>query len=228
MQKHRAVSDPDILAQLSPAERRKLDQRTVVREHPKGALINSPGNIDRYVYYVMEGRVKIYDLSACGREIVFRTCGPKSFFGIAEIFGRYERQVFAEAIRPTKVLCIEKPAFELLIKANPAVALLVIRVLGHRIRQAHRSIKSFVFCDTRSRLAQLLLKLAEMDGELHADGAVTIKPQLTHQEIADMIGAIRQTASEILNDLKKLGHIKTERSRITILNRAGLEGLIHD
>ena len=43
-----------------------------------------------------------------------------------------------------------------------------------------------------------------------------------------MIGAIRQTASEILNDLKKLGHIKTERSRITILNRAGLEGLIHD
>ena len=228
MPEHRAASDPDIFSQLSPEDRENLDRHTVEKDHPKGAIINSPGNIDRYVYYVLEGRVKIYDLSACGREIVFRTCGPKSFFGIAEIFGRYERQVFAEATRPTKVLCIDKPAFELLIKANPAVALLVIRVLGNRIRQAHRSIKSFVFCDARSRMAQLLLKLAEMDGERHTGGAVAIKTRLTHQAMADMIGAIRQTASEIINDLKKQGYIKTDRGRIIILDRTGLEGLIPD
>ncbi len=228
MKRTSAASDPDIISQLSADDREKLIKRTIIRDYPKGAIISSPGETARYVYYVMEGRVKIYDLSACGREIVFRTCAPKSFFGIAEIFGRHERQVFAEALEPVKILCIEKPAFELLIKSNPAVALLVIRVLGNRVRQAHRSIKSFVFSDTRSRMAQLLIKLAESDGERYPDGKVVLKSKLTHQEIADMIGAIRQTVSEIINDLKKKGYIKTDRGIITILNHDGLAKQIHD
>lgn len=228
MKRTHTSPDPDIITELSAEDRAKLTKRTVIKDYPKGTIINSPGDKVRHVYYVLEGRVKIYDLSAYGREIVFRMCGPKSFFGIAEIFGRQERQVFAEATEPTKVLCIEKPAFELLIKSNPAVALLVIRILGNRIRQAHRSIRSFVFSDARSRMSQLLIKLAEIDGERRPDGTVALGTRYTHQAMADMIGSIRQTVSEIMNDLKRQSFIKAEHGKITILNRAGLERLIHD
>lgn len=228
MGKNHAAMDPDILSSLSADDRAKITKHSVKKDYPKEAVIYSPGDTARYVFHVLEGRVKIYDLSACGREIVFRTCGPKSFFGMAEIFGRSERQVYAEATEPVKILCIEKPAFELLIKSNPVVALMVIRVLGNRVRQAHRSIKSYVFSDARSRMAQLLINLAETDGERRRNGTVVLGTRLTHQTMADMIGAIRQTVSEIIIDLKKQGYIKTDRGIITILDHAGLAGLIHD
>jgi CRP/FNR family transcriptional regulator, cyclic AMP receptor protein len=218
--------DVDLLAQLAPEDRAALCSRSLQKVYPKGAIITSPGDTGHDVYYVLRGGVKIYNLSACGREITYRLCGPHSFFGIAEIFANEERGVFAEATQPTEILCIDKRDFEQLVHGNPTIALSVIQILGSRIRQAHRAIKGFAFSDARSRMAQLLVKLAQIDGAAQPDGAVTLKNRFTHQELANMIGAIRQTVTEILNDFKRDGYIRSDHGKITIVDFAGLESLI--
>jgi len=223
MDKGHLSRDMDIIAELEPEERAALCRRSLQKAYSKGAIITSPGDTGHDVYYVVRGSVKIYNLSACGREITYRLCGPGSFFGIAEIFSDEERGVFAEATQQTEILCIDRRDFEQLVQANPAVAFSVIRILGSRIRQAHRAIKGFAFSDARSRLAQLLVKLAQIDGTEHPDGAITLKNRFTHQEMANMIGAIRQTVTEILNDFKRDGYIRSGRGQITIVDSAGLE-----
>ena len=227
MEKRWYFNEVDVLAQLPKGERAFLFQKSFRRMYPKNTIIHSPGDKGDSINYVLSGRVKIYNLSACGKEIIYRFCTPHSFFGIAEIFGE-EREVFAEAAEDAEILYVDKASFEELLSRNPGIALTVMKILGSRIRQAHRAIKDFVVCDARSRLAQLLVKLAQMNGDLNSDGTVTFKNKFTHQEMANMIGAIRQTVTEIINDFKRNGYLRCENGKITIVNCAGLEHLIID
>ncbi len=222
----RVSEDLDLPAQISSESREELERHSVTKVFPKGTLIGSPGQRPGIVYYILSGRVKVFDLSACGREIIFRICGPGSLVGIAEIFSDGERLVFAETLDDVKAKCIDKACIENMVQHDRAAALLVIRILGNRIRQNHRAIKGFVFGDARSRIAHLVVKFAELDGRPNPDGSVTIGSGFTHQVIADMIGATRQTVSEIMSDLKKRGYVTSTGRKITVSDFRGLKGQI--
>ena len=226
MERRRVAKEMDLNAGLADEERAFLNQHSHHKKYPKNSLIHSPGDKIKVVGYVVSGRVKVYNLAACGKEIIYRFCPPHSFFGIAEIFGGEERAVFVEAVEDTEVLCIDKRHFEELLRRNPELALVVVTILGSRIRQAHQAIKDFVAADVRSRLAQLLIKLAQMGGSPDPQGVVTIPDKFTHQEMANMIGAIRQTVTEIINDFKRRGYIRYEAGKIAILDRQGLADLL--
>lgn len=228
MERRRSTEEMDLIAGLSDAERTFLYQHSHLKKYPKNSLIHSPGDKIKVVGYVVSGRVKVYNLAASGKEIIYRFCTPHSFFGIAEIFGGEERAVFVEAVEDTEVLCINKKYFEELLRRNANLALVVMTILGSRIRQAHKAIRDFVAADVRSRLAQLLIKLAQMGGSLDPNGVVTISDKFTHQEMANMIGAIRQTVTEIINDFKRQGYIRYEAGKIAILDRQGLVDLLND
>lgn len=227
MEKHRILRETDIMARLPESERESLYRESHRKKYPKHTVIHSPGDRGEVISYVLSGRVKIYNLSACGKEIIYRFCTPNTFFGIAEIFGE-DREVFAEAMEDTEVLCIEKKRFEGLIRRHPDIALMVMKILGTRIRQAHRAIMDFVVCDVRTRLAQLLIKLAQMNGVVNKDGTTTLKNKFTHQEMANMIGAIRQTVTENINAFKRSGYIRCADGRLTIVELDKLRELVAD
>jgi CRP-like cAMP-binding protein len=228
MEKQSSPHEIDFLGQLPEGERTLLERHAIRKRYPRAAIIHSPGDLGAMVHFVVSGRVKIYNLSACGKEIIYRFCTPNSFFGIAEIFGGDEREVFAEAVEDTEVLCTDKHYFENLVLRNPVLTLSVMRILGNRVRQAHKAISSFVFCDVRTRLAQLLIKLAQINGVENPDGTITLRNRFTHQEMANMIGAMRQTVSENMNHFKRNGHVRVAGERITLTDPAGLKKLIVD
>jgi CRP-like cAMP-binding protein len=221
-----SLNENDLIGQLPEDERLFLERNSVRRHYPRGTVIHAPGDPGTSVSFLLGGRVKIYSLSACGKEIIYRFCTPNSFFGIAEIFGGEVREVFAEAVEDTEVMSTDKKHIEDLIQRNPSLALAVIRILGSRIRQAHSAIQGFVFCDARTRLAQLLLKLAQINGLHNDDGTVTLRNRFTHQELADMIGAIRQTVTENINYLKHHGYVRIAGERIVLVNPARLKKII--
>jgi CRP-like cAMP-binding protein len=228
MEKQCCLNENDLVQQLPEGERALLEHHSTRKRYPRATIIHSPGDLGMMVNFVLSGRVKIYNLSACGKEIIYRFCTPNSFFGIAEIFGGDEREVFAEAMEDTEVLCTDKQYFENLILRNPALSQAVMRILGNRVRQAHKAIQSFVFCDVRTRLAQLLIKLAQINGVENPDGTITLRNRFTHQEMANMIGAIRQTVTENLNHFKRSGYIRVTEERITLIAPASLKDLIVD
>jgi CRP-like cAMP-binding protein len=228
MERPRSAEEMDLIAALSAEERTFLYQHALLKKYRKNQLIHSPGDKIQMVGYVKSGRVKVYNLAASGKEIIYRFCTPNSFFGIAEIFGEEKRSVYVEAMEPTEVLCINKRNFEELLRHNPNLALIVMQILGRRIRQAHKAIKDFVTADVRSRLAQLLLKLAQMGGAGGDRDPISIADRFTHQEMADMVGANRQTVTEIINDFKRQGYIRYDGGKITIIDRQGLAALLND
>jgi len=215
------LSPLEIIETLSQEERELFYRKACRNKYPKGTLVFSPGDLGGAIFYVMSGGIKIFNMSSCGKEVIYWFCYPRDFFGLAEVCGGEKRTVFAEAAEDSELLSLSGKDFEAFLGRNPQVALLLMRVLGRRLRQAHETIKELIACDVYSRLAQLLLKLGQICGA-SCKGAVVLEKKFTHQEMASMIGATRTTVTEVLNEFKKKGFIETRGGRITILDRESL------
>ncbi len=225
MEKRWYLDNLDFIKELTEDQRIFFYKNAYKKSYPKNTVIFSPGDTGNLIYYVESGRVKIYNLSPGGREIIYWFCNPKDLFGLAELCGGEMRAVFAEAVEDTQTLAINKMNFVELISKNPEISLLIMRLYGSRIRQAHETIRDLVACDVSSRLAQLLIKLGQISGE-PMEGRILLKDKLTHQEMANMIGATRTTVTEIINQFKREGFVKYDAGKITILNPEKLAEII--
>ncbi|MHC1713906.1 MAG: Crp/Fnr family transcriptional regulator [Solidesulfovibrio sp.] len=208
--------ESDFLGLLTEEQKRFVEEKSYGKFYHKHSIIHSPGDRVYHVNYILDGKIKIYNISASGKEVIYRFCGRNTFFGLAEICGEDRREVFAEAVEDTHTWCLERDDFLKLLQANHDVALFAIKVLGGRLRQAHRAIQSLAIQDTNSRLACLLLKLVKMGrGQ---SGENVIDEKLTHQDLANMIGATRTTVTEIINDYKEMQYIEYLDGKIRILD----------
>lgn len=207
-------SEANVLATLAPEQREELLRDAVPRTCGRNSMVFAPWDRCNVVYYLVSGSVKIYDVTSDGREILFRICEPGTFFGFSAIFGGQTRLVFATTQIPSKLLSIERPTFEQFIARHPRFSMAVIHMLGRRLRQAHAAIAEFVAGDVRSRLAQILLKFSETTCE---NGTAVVHNKLTHQDLANMIGATRTTVTKIVNEWKRLGLLKTVHREFVIL-----------
>jgi CRP/FNR family transcriptional regulator, cyclic AMP receptor protein len=225
MEKRWYFDNLDFIQELTEDQRAFFFRNVFKKSYPKNSVIFSPGDSGNLIYYVVSGRVKIYNLSQGGKEVIYWFCNPKDLFGLAELCGAEMRAVFAEAVEDTQTLTINKANFLELINKNPQISLILMRLFGSRIRQAHETIRDLVACDVPSRLAQLLIKLSQINGEAVGD-RLTLKNKLTHQEMADMIGATRTTVTEIINRFKREAFLKYDSGKITFLNLKKLSELI--
>ena len=220
------VDEAKIVADLPRDQYDFLFKNAPRKRYAKNSVVYAPEDRGNYVYYVVKGGVKIFSLSGDGREIIYRICNPRTLFGLSSVFGGQLREVFAQTVGDTEVLCVRRESFEKLILRNPMFAVAIIHVLGHRLRQAHAAITEFIVGDVRSRIAQLLAKFANT-ANAAKDGSVAIENKLTHQEIANMIGATRTTVTKAINGWKRLGIVRTVRGRIVILNYPAIRDMIH-
>ena len=177
------------------------------------------------VFYLRSGMVKIYHLSAQGDPTIFWFCVPGDLFGAGGLSGSLQQSVYGEATESSVVYTISRTAFEVLLKCHPQLAINVIRLMGARLRLACDSMTDLVSQLTNVRLARALLRLAYNCGVLHGD-RVVLRLRITHEELANMIGASRQTVSEALRDLCARGLIEIERRIITIPAPERLQELI--
>jgi CRP/FNR family transcriptional regulator len=206
---------------LSAEERDYLEKNAFRRFYRKNTIIHSPGDQTGLVYYILDGRVKIYNISESGKEVIFRFCHKAYLFGLAEVCGGNRREVYAEAVEDTRVLGIDRKYFIDIIRGNPEFSIQVFNILGDRLRQAHRAIQSLAIQDVGERLAYLLLKLARMHAPNTSEDTIGYK--LTHQEMANMIGATRSTVTEVINYFKEKQYIAYVDGIITILDFENLK-----
>jgi CRP-like cAMP-binding protein len=119
---------------------------------------------------------------------------------------------FAEAIDDCLICVMSRTDLERLILNKPQVALRILEVTGKRLREAEERLENMAFKGIPARLASLLLRLAEEQGNDEIAG-------LTHQDLAESVGTYRETATQVLNDLKAQGLIEIGRKRIKVLER---------
>ena len=122
---------------------------------------------------------------------------------------------FAEAVEDCTICVMSRNDLERLILSKPQVALRILEITGRRLREAEERLENMAFKGIPARLASLLLRLAQEQGSNDITG-------LTHQDLAESVGTYRETATQVLNDLKAQGLIEIGRKRITILDPEGL------
>jgi CRP/FNR family cyclic AMP-dependent transcriptional regulator len=149
-----------------------------------------------------------------GREVILGTMGSQEYFGEMGILDDQPRSASVYTQEPCEMLRLSKAGFMSCLKENSEVAMLVIRNLVKRLREADRKIESLALVDVSGRVARLLMDMAQ-----DVDGRLVVPRMPAKQEIARMIGASREMVSRVVKDLEQRGLIRTERRSAIIIDR---------
>lgn len=204
----------NIFADMTDVEMRRLAERTTMRTYARGRVISQPSDPPDTIYLIKEGRVKLCRYSASGREQILSLLERGDIFGERSLVGA-SAEVHCEAFEDTLICVLRRRDFEDLMRSKPELALRVMKVLAGRLRQAEEAIENLAFRDVPGRLAANLVRLAEAYGEPHGEGR-RLALRLTHQDLAGMIGATRETVTTVLNRFRDEGLITMDGRQIVI------------
>jgi len=188
----------------------------------KGDYVFRANEISDTLFVLLDGRVKIKRLTKQGRELIQWFCLPGEIFGLAEDHLNRNRGLYAQALTSSKLLCIPKGIFQQYLIENPHISLMIVEQLSSRLRSLGDMLLNMSSENAYTRLVCLLQRLIEFCGRDCAQG-IYIDMYLSHQELADMIGVCRQTASSMISRLKQQGIIETNRKGIYIKSPASLD-----
>ena len=214
-EKLRYLSELTVFQDLSAREMQELNRIITMSTVPRGRVFYRPEEPGEVLFILKEGRVQLYRISPEGKKLVITTLGPHTLFGEMALLGTKMHNTFAEAIDDCLICVMSRTDLERLILQKPQVALRILEVTGKRLREAEERLENMAFKGIPARLASLLLRLAEEQGNEEIAG-------LTHQDLAESVGTYRETATQVLNDLKAQGLIEIGRKRIKVLDSARL------
>ncbi|GIV79372.1 MAG: cyclic nucleotide-binding protein [Litorilinea sp.] len=214
-EKMRYLSELTVFQDLTPREMEELNRITTMSTVPRGRVFYRPEEPGEVLFILKEGRVQLYRISPEGKKLVITTLGPHTLFGEMALLGTKMHNTFAEAVDDCLICVMSRTDLERLILNKPQVALRLLEITGKRLREAEERLENMAFKGIPARLASLLLRLAEEQGSNEIVG-------LTHQDLAESVGTYRETATQVLNELKSQGLIEIGRKRIKILDMEGL------
>jgi len=200
-------------APLEQEALRKVAASGVVRQFPKQAILINEGDVGDSLYVILAGRVKVYASNAAGREVVLNFHGPGEYVGEMSLDGA-PRSASVITVEPTTCAIVNRAQFRDFLAANPDFAQHLIRTLIRRARSATENVKSLALSDVYGRLVRLVNALC-----VDVGGRLTVRERLTHQEIADRVGASRDMVGKLLKDLVAGGYLLVEDRQITILRK---------
>ena len=188
------------------------------RSYPRNSFILRAGEETDALYIILSGRVKLLIPDEEGHEVILSIMGSQEFFGEMGLLDDQPRSASAETLEACEMLRVSKAGFTGLLKDNFELAMLIIRNLVRRMREADRKIESLALIDVYGRVARLLIDLAQ-----NVDGKWVVERTPAKQEIARMIGASREMVSRVVKDLHQKGLIRSEKRRIYVLDKASMQ-----
>ena len=210
-----------LFASLTPEEMQALAARTSRRRLERGELLFGEGDPCTGLFLVASGKMRIFKLSASGREQVLALEGPGSSFAELPVFdgGNYPA---AAASDDAELLFISRRDFQNICREHPEVALKVIAVVGGRLRRLVGIIEELSFTTVRQRLIALLLQLAETEGTRAKDG-IHLELKKSHQDFAAELGTVRELVSRNLSRLQAEGYLEVEGRKLVVKDSGGLK-----
>jgi CRP/FNR family transcriptional regulator len=138
------------------------------------------------------------------------------------------RSATAETLEASVLYVLRRVDFEHLLVKNNQMAIQMLWFTMERLRKANEQIQDLTFLNARERILKILLRLSNEHGTLLPSGEMQINMKLTHQQIADMVGVVRETVSKILLELQEEGLIIVDQKRIMLKDPGSLERKITD
>ncbi len=190
-----------------------IEQHCAPRNVRKNTVVIQQGDESSTLYAVLSGRLKVSVADDQGKEVILNTLGEGDYFGELAILGDSPRTANVVTLEDSKLLTISRAAFLELIRAEPDIALGVMRGLTQRVAQLTEQVGRFALGDVYSRVRETLISNAvEEDGQL-------VTGRFTQSEIAQMVGSSREMVSRLFKDLREGGYIRLDDKRVVILKK---------
>ncbi|WP_425446143.1 Crp/Fnr family transcriptional regulator [Dethiothermospora halolimnae] len=216
------IREIPIFSGISDKELDKIKKVAKERLYKKGNILFSEGDRGNSIFIVKHGKVKVYKTSNDGREIILDIKDDGDVIAEVVLFSDIAYPATVEAIEDTKVYVLKNKDIEEIIRNNAEIALEMIKVLNKRLKEAQKKLKNMALDDTYARMIKILLQLCEKYG-LQESGKYKLDLKLTREELANLIGTSRETASRMLNRLDNENLIKIRGRDIIILSKSKLK-----
>jgi CRP/FNR family transcriptional regulator len=169
------------------------------------------------LYVVLDGKIKLTRAATDGRESLWSVLGPGEMFGELSLFDPRPRTSTASAVTDATVVALGDVALRPWLMDRPDVSMHMLRALARRLRRANDVTADLVFTDVPGRVAKNLLDLAERFGERDNAG-LHVHHDLTQEELAQLVGASRETVNKALADFAARGWLQISARSVLILD----------
>lgn len=203
----------------------QLAQETIIAEYNRHALVWNEGDTSRYLFLIVNGRVKLIKHSETGKDVIIEIFGPLDAIGEMSLLVGGTYTTTAVCLSKTEVLCVPKQQILDLLSTVPGLALRSLRGMARRQRMALQKIKELAAGGVEYRMAHLLLKLADRLGEEADDSEIKIPLVLSRQDIADLVGTTVETAIRVMSRWRKMDIVTNDKRGMIIRDRETLEDL---
>ena len=192
----------------------------------RGDKLFAEGVAGDRLYVILAGKIKLTRAAPDGRENLLSVLGPGEMFGELSLFDPRPRTASAVAITETTLAALAHEYLRHWLPGRPDVALHLLRALAQRLRRANDVMADLVFTDVPGRVAKALLDLADRFGE-QQDGGVQVHHDLTQEELAQLVGASRETVNKALADFSTRGWLQLHAKSVLIRDRDRLARRAH-
>ena len=188
----------------------------------KGGILFKEGDEGEHVYVIVDGKLKLGTSSGDGRENLLSILGPGEMFGELSLFDPGPRTSTATAVTDAKLLSLSHEKLIPWLKGNPEVSLHLLARLAQRLRRTNEAVGDLVFSDVPGRVAKALIDLGDRFGKTTAEGLL-VNHDLTQEELAQLVGASRETVNKALADFAGRGWLKLDGRAVLITDLERLE-----
>ena len=211
------LRDAPLFKALDDEAAKSLSRSMVLQELKKGQTLFKEGQTGDRLYLVKTGKVKLSHASGDGRESVFMVLGPGDMFGELSLFDPGPRTSTAIAVTDSEILGLGHSDLKPWLQDRPEVAQALLQALAHRLRRTSETMSDLVFADVPGRVAKALLELGEKFGNKSGSG-LSVHHDLTQEELAQLVGASRETVNKALADFASRGWIRLETRSVELLD----------
>ena len=211
------VLSAPLFANMDREQTRVLQASLTPLELARGEVLFHEGEPGDRLYVIERGKIKLGRRSNDGRENLLAVLGPGEMFGELSLFDPGPRTATATAVTDATLIGLGHDDFQPWLTGRPGVAGQLLAALAKRLRRTNEAMADLVFSDVPGRVAKALLDLAKRFGVQSEDG-LHVTHDLTQEELAQLVGASRETVNKALADFASRGFLRLEARAVVILD----------
>ena len=183
----------------------------------RSEVLFAEGDQGDRLYVILEGKIKLGRTSGDGRENLLAILGPGEMFGELSLFDPGPRTATATSVGDSVLIGLGHDDLQPFLLRHPEVAQKLLHALAQRLRRTNEALADLVFSDVPGRVAKALLDLSTRFGRPAEDG-VLVAHELTQEELAQLVGASRETVNKALADFAGRGWLRLEARAVVLLD----------
>ncbi len=212
-----ALSEAPLFDALSEEDARALRAMVLVVKLDRGERLFAEGSEGDKLYIIITGKIKLTKAAPDGRENLLSVHGPGEMFGELSLFDPVPRTASATAVTDAELAGLTHDDVRAWLSTRPEVAIHLLRALAQRLRRINEVKADLVFTDVPGRVAKALLDLAERFGVPNSEG-IQVNHDLTQEELAQLVGASRETVNKALADFAARGWVQLAAKSVLVVD----------